>query len=96
MNFTRTVTKSRIYVSVVNVENGKVLATPLMSIEVPGAKINVKSALKIAKRHYGDEMNLIITDIEVTKVKYSMDLETFLKYAEITEESEPRSLLMEN
>ena len=94
MLFTRTITKSRIYASVVKVENGEVVATPLASFEVLGVKVTEKNAMKFAKKHYGKEMNLIIRDIEVTEVKYSMDLETFLEYAEMVEESEPESLLM--
>lgn len=94
MLFTRRITKSRIYASVITAENGEIVATPLASFEVLGVKVTEKNAIKFAKKHFGKEMNLIIRDIEVTDVKYSMDLETFLEHAEIVEEGEPESLLM--
>lgn len=93
MLLTRTLTKSRIYASVVKSENGEIVVSPMEAFEVLGVKVTEKNAMKFAKKHYDKGTNLVIRDIEVTEVKYSMDLETFLEYAEMVEESEPESLL---
>lgn len=94
MLFTRVITKSRIYASAIEAKNGEIVATPLVSFEILGVKVTEKNAMKFAKKHFGKELNLVIRDIEVTEVKYSMDLETFLEHAEVVEESEPESLLL--
>lgn len=95
MVFTRTITKSRVYTSMISMEDGQVVSTPLPSFVIVGVKVTTKNAIKFAKKYYGKDTNLIVTDIEVTEVKYTMDLETFLENAEVSEESEPVSLMYE-
>lgn len=96
MKITRTITESRIYVSAVTVENGEVKIQPLPSFVVTGLKVTKENAMKFAKVQFGKNNNIIVTNVEVRFVKFSMDLEYFLEHAEQIESSEARSLLMRN
>lgn len=81
---TRTITTTTIHHYLIEVKNGKPEFKPAEPITVNG-KLDGKQIEKVMKEKYGNTTQYTITGTETDKQTYQIDLNTFLKHAEIVE-----------
>lgn len=70
--------------SSIEVDNGNVIVKDLPPI-VTTKKVTDKNAAKIYRNESGTTSDFKVTSYKTEVIEYSMDIETFIKYATVTE-----------
>lgn len=82
---TRTIKTSFIYLAEVkyNEETDTLSSEPLTTLRVDNTEVNKDKALKLAKKEYGKDKNIIVSNIVTEEHTYALDVETFMELAHI-------------
>lgn len=81
---TKTIKTTTITASKIEVENGVVTVTDLPPV-VTTKNVTEKNATKIYRNESNCTCDIKVTSVKTENIKYTMDVETFMKYATISE-----------
>lgn len=82
---TRTIETHVIKPALVTVNDGNLVSTPLDDIVVFNDTMSNEKALKLVKKAYGKDKQVIILDIETTSETYAVDFDVFMQNAKVVE-----------
>jgi len=84
----RLISTSIIKGSIISVEQGQLIQTPLPLYTCIGDRLSEAQAIRILKREYGKKLNIIIIEISVKENMHTMSIDDFVKHSKIQEKRE--------